>query len=111
MSTTLARELSATQLDEILEPIAALIDDPRDAEDDIMRILERLAYLVARGPARDGRAEFLKAANVSTMTLFLEDIRHDTTNGEPNWFRLADVLRISPRRAREVFADWITPTV
>ncbi|WP_426624458.1 hypothetical protein ACPPVW_18195 [Leifsonia sp. McL0607] len=111
MPPRLPRELSASQLDEMLAPIAALIADPRDCEPEALLILERLAYLVSRGPARDGRAEFLKSINVSAMTLFLEDIRHDTPDGAPNWFRLAQVLGRDPRSVRKAFSGWIAPTV
>lgn len=111
LTTPLPHALSANMLDELLEPIAALIRDPRDCDDETQRILERLAYLVTCGPARDGRAEFLKSLSVSAITLFLEDIRHDSPNGEPNWFRLAQVLKTDPKIARDMFSHWITPIV
>lgn len=110
-ATPLPHAFSANMLDELLEPIAALIRDPRDCDDETQRILERLAYLVTRGPARDGRAEFLKSMNIASMTLFVEDIRHDTPDGAPNWFRLAQVLGRDPKTVRDVFSNWITPTV
>ena len=41
MPTHLARELSATDLDNLLAPIAQLIDAPRGADADVRRILSR----------------------------------------------------------------------
>ena len=65
--TQFPHQLSNQALDEMLEPIAALIADPRDCDLETARILERLAYLVTRGPARDGRAEFFKSMSVSSL--------------------------------------------
>lgn len=101
--TQFPSKLNTQALDELLEPIAALIQDPRDCDLETARIVERLAYLVTRGPARDGRAEFLKSISVSTLQLFIEDIRHDSGSEEPNWWRLAKVLGLSPKETRALF--------
>ena len=106
-TTSIPHTLSSAALDELLTPIAALITDPRNCDLETGRVVERLAYLVTRGTARDGRVEFLKSMNVSAMTLFLEEIRHDSANGEPNWFRLAQILEMSPRDARDMFPNWV----
>ena len=102
-------KLSSHALGEMLEPIAALIADPRDCDLETGRMLERLAYLVTRGPARDGRAEFLKSMSVSSLQLFMEDIRHDSGGTETNWWLLAQVLGTSPKEARALFPNWIKP--
>ena len=107
--TQFPHKLSNQALDEMLAPIAALIDDPRDCSTETDRIMARLAYLVSRGPARDGRPEFLKSMTVSGIQLFREDVEHDSGGGEPKWWRLAQILDMSPKEARELFPHWIKP--
>lgn len=105
MPTTLARELHATTLDELLTPLAALIADPREADANVRRILSRLAYLVSPGPARDGRGEFLLALNSVGIELFLEELSYDTTDGRPNRFRFGKLVNRSPGDLRAAFSE------
>lgn len=104
--TQFPHKLSNQALDEMLAPIAALIQDPRDCDLESGRIIERLTYMVTRGPARDGRADFLKSVGISATTLLLEDIRHDSGSEEPNWWRLAKALGLSPKEVRALFPNW-----
>ena len=90
-------------LDELLEPIADLIVNARDCDDEAARIIERLSYLTTRGPARDGSAELYRSFAVASMELFLTELRHGNTDIEPNWFKLAQVFNVSPQVAREMF--------
>lgn len=104
--TQFPNKLSNQALDEMLAPIAALIEDPLACSTETDRIMARLAYLVGRGPARDGRAEFLKSMAVSGIQLFLEDVEHDSGAGEPNWWRLAQLFNVTPKEARDLFPNW-----
>jgi len=90
-------------LDELLAPIADLIVNPRDCDEEVGRIIERLSYLVTRGPARDGSAELYRSFAVASMELFLAELRHGSTADEPNWFKLAQVFNVTPQVAREMF--------
>ena len=68
--------LDAATLDELLEPVAALISDPRKSNREVRPILERLAYLKTRGPARDGRKEFLQILAFNAISLYTEELRY-----------------------------------
>jgi hypothetical protein len=96
--------IPTTQLDEMLKPIVELLGDPRYCDGETQRIVERIAYLISRGSARDGRAEFLGSLSVSAFKLAIEEARHDSLDGEPNWFILGQMLRMDPFEARDLFA-------
>jgi len=102
-SSIILSKVNPRPLDELLEPIAALIQDPRNSDDEAARIIERLSYLVTRGPARDGRAEFLKSFAVASMGLVLDELNHGADGGDPNWFKLAQMFNVTPRVARQMF--------
>ena len=92
-------------LDELIAPITDLVDDPEDCDIEMMRIVERLSYLMTRGQARQGRAAVLKSICIASMQLFLEEIRHGRTNDdELNWFTLGRAFSVSPRVARQMFS-------
>ena len=69
--------LYANTLDELLEPVAALISDPRQSNREVRPILERLTYLKTRGPARDGRKELLQILAFNAISLYTEELRHN----------------------------------
>ena len=96
--------LTTTQLDEIPEPIVELLGDPRDCDHEAKRIVERLAYLISRGPARDGRAEFLGSMSFGALMLALEEARHGSSDEKSNWFTLGQMFRMKPREVRDLFS-------
>ena len=69
--------LDAKTLDELLEPVAALIGDPRQSNREVRPVLERLTYLKTRGQARDGRSEFLAILAFNAVSLYAEELVHN----------------------------------
>jgi hypothetical protein len=65
-------------LDELLEPVADLIPDPLDCDGEVRQVVDRLTYLVTRGPAKDGRTQMLASIAQAAVMLLNEELRGET---------------------------------
>ena len=102
--TTSAHGLgSPAPLDGLLAPIAALINEPTNFDDEAVALLDRLTYLSTRGPACDGRIEMLTSFGAAASRLLVEEIDRGAPAGERNWFKLAQTFGITVREARDQF--------